>query len=378
MENTELINNGFRYFDYKGAKIPYCMYEDRVYIECKRLNTVVGTGVAVWLRDNREIVNSYASGHNMKVNKCIIGATILILELALLYFRSSNSELAEWIERQDIVFEDKPEAKILLDKVELLQTATLLGRQIDVYGSAENPLFLARDVAEWIEYGLDKVGQMLSSVDDDEKLTTIIYRSGQNRQVWMLTENGLYEVLMLSRKPKAKEFKKGIKEILRTIRTTGGYMATREDDTPDEIMARALLLAQETLKKRERRIVELQSQNSLLNETVELQANELKMVAPKIEYHDTVLQSQNTHTSTQVAKDYGLRSAEELHNKLKKMGIMYRQSGQWLLTAKYCGKGYTKPRTTSFTRTDGSTGTNTITVWTEKGREFIYSLLNSN
>ena len=194
----------------------------------------------------------------------------------------------------------------------------------------------------------------------------------------MLTENGLYEVLMLSRKPKAKEFKKGIKEILRTIRTTGGYMATREDDTPDEIMARALLLAQETLKKRERRIVELQSQNSLLNETVELQANELKMVAPKIEYHDTVLQSQNTHTSTQVAKDYGLRSAEELHNKLKKMGIMYRQSGQWLLTAKDCGKGYTKPRTTSFTRTDGSTGTNTITVWTEKGREFIYSLLNSN
>lgn len=104
MENMELSNNGFYYFDYKGAKIPYCEYEKRVYVECKGLSTVVGTGVAVWLRDNRDIINSYASEHNMKINKCVIGATILLLELALMYFRSSNSELAEWMESQELKF----------------------------------------------------------------------------------------------------------------------------------------------------------------------------------------------------------------------------------------------------------------------------------
>lgn len=378
MENMELSNNGFYYFDYKGAKIPYCEYEKRVYVECKGLSTVVGTGVAVWLRDNRDIVNSYASEHNMKINKCVIGATILLLELALMYFRSSNSELAEWVESQELTFGEKPEVKVLSDRVELIQTATLLGKQIDVYGSIEEPLFLAKDVAQWIEYDSESINKMLQSVEEEEKVTGTIFRSGQNRQMWLLTEDGIYELLMQSRKPIAKKFKKGIKEILRTIRTTGGYMATRADDTPDEIMARALLLAQDTLKKRERRIVELQSQNTRLSETVELQANELKMVAPKVEYHDTVLQSDNTSTSTQVAKDFGLKSAEELHNRLKKMGIMYKQSGQWLLTAKYCGKGYTKPRTTTYIKSDGSTGTNTITVWTEKGREFVYSLLNTN
>lgn len=379
----ELSNNGFYYFDYKGAKIPYCEYEKRVYVECKGLSIVVGTGVAVWLRDNRDIVNSYASEHNMKINKCVIGVTILLFELALMYFRSSNSELAEWVESQELTFGEKPEVKVLSDRVELIQTATLLGKQIDVYGSVEEPLFLAKDVAEWIDYakrsdGSYQVGQMLQTIDEDEKLPLTVVTVGQGRQMWFLTENGLYEVLMLSRKPQAKKFKKGIKEILRTIRTTGGYMATRADDTPDEIMARALLLAQDTLKKRERRIVELQNQNTRLSETVELQANELKMVAPKVEYHDTVLQSDNTSTSTQVAKDFGLKSAEELHNRLKKMGIMYKQSGQWLLTAKYCGKGYTKPRTTTYIKSDGSTGTNTITVWTEKGREFVYTLLNTN
>ncbi|MCL3851440.1 phage antirepressor KilAC domain-containing protein [Parabacteroides sp. GYB001] len=374
----ELSNNGFYYFDYKGAKIPYCEYEKRVYVECKGLSTVVGTGVAVWLRDNRDIVNSYASEHNMKINKCVIGATILLLELALMYFRSSNSELAEWVESQELTFGEKPEVKVLSDRVELIQTATLLGKQIDVYGSVEEPLFLAKDVAQWIEYDSESINKMLQSVEEEEKVTGTIFRSGQNRQMWLLTEDGIYELLMQSRKPIAKKFKKGIKEILRTIRTTGGYMATRADDTPDEIMARALLLAQDTLKKRERRIVELQSQNTRLSETVELQANELKMVAPKVEYHDTVLQSDNTSTSTQVAKDFGLKSAKELHNRLKKMGIMYKQSGQWLLTAKYCGKGYTKPRTTTYIKSDGSSGTNTITVWTEKGREFVYSLLNTN
>ena len=71
---------------------------------------------------------------------------------------------------------------------------------------------------------------MMQKVDDDEKLLQTLFVSGQNRTVWFLTENGLYEVLMLSRKPKAKEFKKKVKEILKTIRKTGGYINQGQED----------------------------------------------------------------------------------------------------------------------------------------------------
>ena len=92
-----------------------------------------------------------------------------------------------------------------------------------MYGDFENPLFLARDVAEWIEYDKEKVGQMLNTIDNDEKMTLPIYYSGQVRNMWFVTEDGLYEVLMQSRKPIAKEWKKKVKEILKEIRKTGSY-----------------------------------------------------------------------------------------------------------------------------------------------------------
>lgn len=101
----------------------------------------------------------------------------------------------------------------------------LLGKEIDVYGSVDEPLFLAKDVAEWIEH--TQPSKMVETVDEDEKLMGTIFLSGQNREVWMLTEDGLYEVLMQSRKPIAKQFKKGVKEILKTIRKTGSYSVSK-------------------------------------------------------------------------------------------------------------------------------------------------------
>lgn len=97
----------------------------------------------------------------------------------------------------------------------------LFDKTFRVYGSAENPLFLAKDVAEWIDYsksgnGSYNITQMLNFVDEDEK----VFASTKNvsREVWFPTEDGLYEVLMQSRKPVAKQFKKKVKEILKEIR----------------------------------------------------------------------------------------------------------------------------------------------------------------
>lgn len=101
----------------------------------------------------------------------------------------------------------------------VVQETVILGKKIQLYGSVEVPLFLASDVAEWIEHS--QTSKMVKSVDDDEKLMGTLFLSGQNREAWFLTEDGLYEVCMQSRKPIAKEMKKEIKQYLKSIRLTG-------------------------------------------------------------------------------------------------------------------------------------------------------------
>lgn len=108
--------------------------------------------------------------------------------------------------------------KVNENDVANVESITVLNTKFNMYGTVENPLFLAVDVAEMIDYSVDKTHQMLELVDDDEKLTDTIYRGGQKREVWFLTENGLYELLMQSRKPLAKHFKMEIKKILRQMR----------------------------------------------------------------------------------------------------------------------------------------------------------------
>lgn len=218
---------------------------------------------------------------------------------------------------------------------------------------------------------------MLQSVDEEEKVANIVDTLGGNQQVWFLTEDGLYEVLMQSRKPIAKEFKKGVKEILKTIRKTGGYLATKQDDTPEEIMARALTIAQATLTKREERLKQLEAQAEQQQVTIEIQTEEIKKSAPKVSYYDNHLQSVNALTTTQIAKEIGM-SAEKLNNKLKELGIQFRQSGQWLLKSPYDKWGMHETRTNIFTSERGNTYTNTYTVWTQRGRRFIIAIYEND
>ena len=257
--------------------------------------------------------------------------------------------------------------------IQVLKQTELLGHQFTVYGTAENPLFLAKEVGEVLEYSESNSSKLTNLVDDDEKVRNIVTTPGGNQEVWMLTEDGLYEVLMQSRKPIAKQFKKGVKQILHEVRTTGGYIATKADDTPEEIMARALTIAQATLAKREERLKQLEAETEQQQATIELQEKEIKQAAPKVNYYDTHLQSVNTLTSTQVAKQIGM-VADKLHKKLNEAGIIFYQSGQWLLYSPYSAWKLHDTRTNTFTRSDGSTGTNSYTVWTEKGRRFIIAL----
>lgn len=120
-----------------------------------------------------------------------------------------------------------------MSELSVISKSTFLGKEIDVYGTADEPLFLATDVAEWIEHS--NVTEMLRGVDEDEKLTSTILRAGQRRNCNFLTENGLYEVLMLSTKSIAKQFKKGVKEILKSIRKTGAFTASSVNSYEDKV-----------------------------------------------------------------------------------------------------------------------------------------------
>lgn len=245
-----------------------------------------------------------------------------------------------------------------MNEIKIIKQTELCGQQFSVYGTPEEPLFLAKEVAEAI--GHSDVSMMVSKIDETEHLRQTIFVSGQKREVIMLTEDGLYEVLMQSRKPAAKQFKKGVKLILKEIRTKGGYM-TVKDETPEETLARAVLMAQHTIELRDKRIA--------------LQAEQLKLQAPKVAYVDEVLASDRTYTTTQIAKELDMTSAQALQKILCDNGIMFRQSGQWLLTARYSAKGYTKTRTHTYISSSGEQGTNTITVWTETGRAFLHTII---
>lgn len=146
----------------------------------------------------------------------------------------------------------------------------VLGKHFRIFGTIDNPLFLAKDVAEWIEHSNQRM--MLQSIDDDEKVkVNNVYsenRTGGNG-TWFLTEDGLYEVLMQSRKPIAKSFKKKVKEILKSIRKNGAYIRNQENMTPAEIVARGLIAAQNIINEKEKEIAILNGRCGLLTQAVD-------------------------------------------------------------------------------------------------------------
>lgn len=250
-----------------------------------------------------------------------------------------------------------------MNSVKVLTKAEVLTKEFILYGTVEEPLFLAKDVDEWIEYDLSSINKLVQNVDDEEKVRSIIPTLGGEQEMWMLTEDGVYEVLMQSRKPKAKLFKKEVKSILKSIRLNGGYIANQEQLTPEQIVANALIVAQNIINNQNRQIEEMSVKMSELEK--------------KSDYLDLILESKETVTVTQIAQDYGM-SAKAFNKILMKLGIQHKVNGQWILYAKYLGEGYVHSKTVSITRSNGMKDTVMNTEWKQKGRIFLYNLLKDN
>lgn len=250
--------------------------------------------------------------------------------------------------------------------LEMIHEQEILGRTFRVYGTKEEPLMLAKDVAEWIEYDVEQVGKMLKTVDEDEKVrinTRNIITGKGNPLKWFLTEDGLYEVLMQSRKPIAKLFKKEVKKILKEIRTKGAYLT---DGMVEEILTNPdtiIKLAQQVKDERAKSTA-LQNKNEELQETIQVQA-------PKVEYTENVLASEGTLTMRDIAKDFGL-SAMAVNKILNEQGIIFKQGGLWNVYSKYQDLGLTKMHTYA---PDSNNISRTSIKWTHKGYKFIVDTL---
>ena len=212
-----------------------------------------------------------------------------------------------------------------------------------------------RDIRSLLEQGVAQSNFGLAEFQDNQ---------GKPRPCYNLTKKGC---LILASGYNAKLREKIIDrwEELETEKRNGCYQVPNS-------FSEALLLA----AKQQEQIEQQQKQIEQKQATIEAQTTELKKQAPKVEYYDQTLQSVNTLTTTQVAKERGM-DAGKLNRKLKEAGIIYRQSGQWIVKQPYASWGLHKTRTQTFTRSDGSLGTNTYLVWTQKGKMFILALIDN-
>ena len=242
-----------------------------------------------------------------------------------------------------------------MNEIKVINEQTVLGKNFRIYGTFENPLFLAKDVAEWIEHS--KVSIMLESVDDDEKIKKICevnnsyftsFKARKTQEMWFLTENGLYEVLMLSRKPIAKQFKKEVKKILHQLRTKGGYITEKGLgailDNPDYLM--------ELINESGKRLVEMRKR-------AELAENK----------NNLLMHSEKTYTMSEISKELGYKSAIEFNKVLYNDKIIFKRNGTWIPYSDYSESGYFEIKQSILE--------NELVVYnlrvTQKGREFLLS-----
>ena len=235
----------------------------------------------------------------------------------------------------------------------------------------DEPWFVATDVCGALDIG--NPSQAISRLDADEKMNTLISNEGNRRgnpNVTIVSESGLYSLVLGSRKPEAKEFKRWIThDVIPSIRKHGAYMTP---ETLEKSMCNPNFLFDvvSKLKDEYNKRIELEGQVKQLNE-------ENEAMKPKAEYCDGVLQSKNSFTTTQIAADVGL-SARRLNKILHEKKIQYKVGGQWILYQEYKDKGYVQAQTHLISLPNGDTMTTMSTEWTQKGRRFIYDLLKDD
>lgn len=249
-----------------------------------------------------------------------------------------------------------------MNNLQVVEQREVLGKEFKIYGDFENPLFLAKDVAEWIEHSKSDV--MLKSVDDNEKVkVNNVYVDGRTggNGVWFLTEDGLYEVLMQSRKPIAKEFKKEVKKILKTIRQNGMYVTEKLLDNPD-LAIQAFTKLKEEREKRKALEIKIESDK------------------PKVLFADAVETSKTTiliGDLAKIIKQNGVDMGQKrLFTWLRENGYLIKRKGADynMPTQKSMEMKLFEIKETAITHSDGHISVSKTPKVTGKGQQYFINL----
>ena len=230
------------------------------------------------------------------------------------------------------------------------------------------PWFVGRDVAEALGY--ENVRNTIPKyVEEEDKLCTQIRYAGQNRKVTIINESGLYSLIMSSKLPKAKEFKRWVtSEVLPTIRKTGSYGKLKELSAPqtldDTLNADVLFLIaskwkadSDKRKELEVRVAELEAQIKTQQvQPVISEATKVAIKEAKVEQH-------RLYTVGEIARECGFPDAKTLNLALNDLGIQYKVKSHWQLAKEYEELGYAMI-VSPYANTP-------FLKWTMKGKEFL-------
>lgn len=228
-------------------------------------------------------------------------------------------------------------------------------RTVEIDGE---PWLVGKDVALALGYKNPQEA-IRTHVDDEDKGVSEILTPGGKQNVPVINESGLYALVLSSKLPGAKKFRRWVTaEVLPSIRKTGGYNVPK--DYPSALRA---------LADAEEKRLALEAENAA-------QRQAIADFQPIKQYVDTILSSTRTLTTTQIAADYDM-TARKLNKILHEEGIQRHVNGQWILYKQHMGKGYTKSKTINIIRSDGRPDTGLNTEWTQKGRLLIHEILTA-
>ncbi len=249
-------------------------------------------------------------------------------------------------------------------------------------GTVEDPLFCLADVCKALGLQTTAVTRRLDKgVISKHPLPT----SGGNQVANFVNEDGLYDVILDSRKPEAKAFRKWVtSEVLPAIRKTGGYIAARADESPEQIMARALKVADETLRRQKAVLDDKQFQLDTAHAIIEAQDEELaskdrqiRRLVPFADYARTAIEcSTATYTMTDTADFLGFARVADFMDWCVRLGVLRRLNGRWMPTKEYLGQGYFSTRVYRKVVSADYYEETHYTVVTEAGRKMLFDLMS--
>ena len=226
------------------------------------------------------------------------------------------------------------------------------------------PYFVGKDVATILGYANPQKA-IRDHVDEEDRTVNESF-TVNGTAATLINESGIYALILGSKLPKAKKFKRWVtSEVLPSIRKHGLYATEELLNNPD------VMIAVLTELKNERK------KTASLQTTVAVQNQQLAELQPKATYYDVVLNCPDLVTTTTIAKDFGW-SAIKLNGFLHEHGIQFKQGDIWHLYQQYAERGYAATRTSVFEGRDGEQHSREHTYWTQQGRLFIYDLLKSN